>query len=160
MASAVLYAFVFYKSKLYADMGLQLFFFAICAYGLYEWIAKKSDNQPLNISSLSGLVNVGGIFSCLVLSVFFSLVLREYTDSDMPFWDGTTAAISIVAQFFLARKKTENWIYWIVADILYVGLYLYKGLIMTAFLYFIFIFLAYYGYLQWKKSMVKRLSDA
>ncbi len=155
MISVVIYGIVFFQSKLYADMGLQIFFFVLCAYGLYEWLTKDADNQPLKVSWNSITINVLALVSTGILTSVLYFILTTYTDSDLPFWDSLTTAMSIVAQFLLARKKIENWIYWVVADIAYVGIYFYKGLMLTAVLYFVYVFLASYGFWEWKKSLQK-----
>jgi nicotinamide mononucleotide transporter len=155
MVSVAIYAIIFYQSKLYADFGLQLFFFVLCAYGLYQWLSKSPTNQVLSVSYSNLKSNIIAFFSCVALTGILYYILMMYTDSDLPFWDALTTSMSIVAQFQLAKKKVENWIYWIVADVIYIGIYLYKGLNLTALLYFIYVFLAYYGYIQWKKTLIK-----
>jgi len=151
MVSVLVYAYIFYQSKLYADMGLQVFFFVLCGYGLYEWLAKDSSNQSLKATWSSLFLNSLAAASTLSLTGLIYFILTRYTDSDLPFLDALTTAMSIVAQFLLARKKIENWLYWIMADVIYVGIYFYKGLLLTSALYFIYIFLAMYGLWEWLK---------
>ncbi len=159
MVSVAVYGYIFYQSKLYADMGLQVFFFVLCTYGLYEWLSKSADNQPIRPSWSSWLVNIAAFASTIVLTAILYFILTKYTDSDLAFFDSLTTAISIVAQFLLARKKIENWLYWIVADVIYVGVYFYKGLMLTSILYFLFIALAGYGLVEWKR-MLNRIKTA
>jgi len=82
-----------------------------------------------------------------------SMFLRHYTDTDVPHMDGFLTAGSVVGQLLLSRKKIENWLVWIVVDILYVGLYLYKHLMLTAVLYGLFVLMALAGWRAWKKQL-------
>lgn len=153
MLSVVFYGIVFFNAKLYADAGLQAFFFVLCTYGLVQWLRKVDAHKALYISESNIFINVLGVVSTLLLTIVLYYLLTSYTDSDLPMLDAFTTAMSIVAQFLLARKKIENWIYWTIANCVYVGLYIYKGLFLTAVLYFIYIFLAVYGYYEWKRLM-------
>ena len=89
------------------------------------------------------------VFSAALLYI----VLRRYTNSMVPAGDAITTALSLVAQFMLGRKWLQNWLVWIAADVIYVGLYGYKQLYLTALLYAIFIAMCIAGYRGWKKAM-------
>jgi len=80
--------------------------------------------------------------------------LARFTDTDVPHADGFLTAGSLLAQVLMSRKKLENWHIWIAVDVLYVGLYIYKQLMLTAGLYALFILMAYAGLLAWKKSVI------
>ena len=75
------------------------------------------------------------------------------TDSDVVFLDSITTALSLTAMLLLARRKLENWIFWIVADIIYIPLFIYKGLYITSGQYFVFLILAISGYFEWKRDI-------
>lgn len=79
--------------------------------------------------------------------------LHRYTDTDVPKTDAFLTAGSLVGQFLLSRKKLENWHVWIIVDVIYVALYIHKGLMLTALLYAMFVAMAAVGLLAWKKSM-------
>jgi nicotinamide mononucleotide transporter len=79
--------------------------------------------------------------------------LLKWLNGDIVYIDASTTTISLIAQWMMARKYIENWLVWIFVDLLYVGVYLYKGVYLTSFLYFIFLFLATLGYLKWKKTL-------
>jgi nicotinamide mononucleotide transporter len=79
--------------------------------------------------------------------------LIHFTDSDVPYWDATTTAFAIAGMWLMARKKLENWIAWIICDLISIPLYFYKGLVLTSFQFLIFTALAFAGYFAWKKSL-------
>lgn len=152
LVSVLVYSVFFFQIKLYADMGLQVFYIGASLYGWYEWLHGGKNKTELPVSRLSVrgrllALLAGGIFT-LVLAFFF----RTYTDASYPTLDSALAAFSLVGQFLLTRKKIENWILWFVVDVAYVWLYWTKGAYLTAFLYFIFLGLAMQGYLLWRKE--------
>ena len=81
-----------------------------------------------------------------------TIVLSRFTDSDVPFADGACTAVSLVAQFLMARKVLQNWLLWIMVDIAYIPLYVYKGLALTAVLYLVFAAIACMGYRDWRRA--------
>ncbi len=154
------YVYVFYRSKFYADMGLQVYYLVISVYGLYYWLkgGKKDVSQgpadskvPIKTAGFQLWMILLAVFS--VLFVVMGYVLDNYTDSPVPWWDAFTTAASIIATWMLARKLIEQWLIWIVVDIVSMGLYIVKGLYPTAFLFFVYTVLAIVGYFQWLKSL-------
>jgi len=79
-------------------------------------------------------------------------ILRRFTDSPIPFWDAFTTSLSIFATWMLARKKIEQWLIWIFVDLVSVGLYLYRGLYPTVFLFLVYAVMAVIGYYEWRKD--------
>ena len=148
IASSATYAVVFFDARLYGDMGLQFVFIAASLWGWYQWLHGAGEQQ-LVVSRLKteGLAwaLVGWVAGYIVLSSF----LDHFTDTDVPHADGFLTAGSLVGQLLLGRKKVENWLVWIVVDVLYVGLYVYKGLNLTAVLYAVFVLLAWTGWRAW-----------
>jgi len=151
----VLISFViFFQAKLYADLILHVFFLVLNIYGWYYWLfGKKESAQKLPVSTTSQRMNI----ILLILSatgVFVSgALLESFTDASLPYWDSATSVLSVVGMWLTAKKKIENWYYWIVVDILATGIYLYKEIYFYSLLYFIYCGLAVYGYYEWKKSM-------
>jgi len=91
----------------------------------------------------------------MILSWLFfvlSYVLTNYTDSNVPYIDSFTTAVFIVGMWLMAIKKVENWLYWIVGDVVSVPLYFYKGLVFTSFQYLVFLIIAVLGYLAWRQN--------
>ncbi|MBP0599504.1 nicotinamide mononucleotide transporter [Herbaspirillum sp. LeCh32-8] len=150
--ASLLYAAVFADARLYGDAGLQFVFVAVSVWGWYQWLRGGEQHRPLQVSYLdrSGWMRMAAAWGLgfLVLSWF----LRRYTDTDVPHMDGFLTAGSLVGQFLLSRKKIENWLVWIAVDVLYVGLYVYKHLTLTALLYALFVVMAAAGWRSWRRS--------
>jgi nicotinamide mononucleotide transporter len=80
-------------------------------------------------------------------------LLSRYTNAALPWLDSATTTTSLIAQWMMARKILENWIVWVAVDVVYIGMFLYKSLFLTALLYAAFLVLAVTGYFQWKRSL-------
>lgn len=154
IASSVLYFFVFRDSKLYGDAALQIFFAVVALWGWFQWLrGKRGDGSALRVARLSRRGVVGTLAACAVLWPATGLFLKTYTDTDVPWWDAFPTAVSLVGQFLLGRKYIENWIVWIVVNIVSVGLFAYKGLYLTMALYVIFIALSVVGWRAWRARL-------
>ena len=146
---------LYYSSGLYADCAMQLYYVLAGLYGLIAWlIGHKSKDKPLKIGTtpLSIALSLVAIYGVLHILLYYLLV--HFTDSTVPFWDSMTTAMSMVAMWMLSRKYIEQWLVWCVVDAITVGLYLYKGIPLTAGLYTLYTALAVVGYLRWRR-MVK-----
>jgi nicotinamide mononucleotide transporter len=158
--SSALYGVVFFQSKLYGDMGLQLVFITVSFWGWYQWLHGDDTHARLPVTQLSwrgrAVAALGWILGFVALAWF----LMAFTDTDVPFADGFLTAGSLVGQLLLSRKKLENWHVWIIVDVLYVGLYVHKGLMLTAVLYGLFVAMAAIGLLAWRKSMLAEESGS
>ncbi|MXV14870.1 nicotinamide riboside transporter PnuC [Hufsiella ginkgonis] len=145
------YAILFYQYGLFGDAFLQVYFFGTAVYGWYFWIRRKQEHQKpvASLSSREWGLTVGAI---LLLAVVLGLFLAHFTNSTVPYIDGFCTAMSFVAQFLMTRKVMQNWLLWIIVDICYIPLYLYKDLYLTALLYFVFLGPATLGYIDWRRS--------
>jgi len=152
IASSAMYGIVFFGSRLYGDMGLQVVFIIMAMWGWYLWLYGGDRHEALTVSRSSNIGWAWGIAGWLAGFAILALFLDRYTDSDVPYIDGFLTAGSLLGTLLLTRKKVENWIVWIVVDILYVGLYVYKGLHMTAILYGLFVVLAAIGLVTWYRE--------
>jgi nicotinamide mononucleotide transporter len=170
IVSSAAYGIVFFQSRLYGDAGLQGVFILASVWGWSEWLRGadgKADSQagaggePLAVSSLS---RKGWIWSLAGWAIGFALLsnfLGVYTDTDVPRIDAFLTAGSLLGTALTAKKKIENWHTWIVVDVLYVGLYVYKGLHVTAVLYAVFVVLAVVGLRAWQRAaLVARVPAA
>jgi nicotinamide mononucleotide transporter len=153
IANNIFYFVVFWRSKLYADACLQVVYLLISIYGWYKWAHRDSAKHELSVTRvlLRNVIILAAITSASTLILHG--VLARYTDSTVPWGDGLTTAMSLTAQYMMSRKLLENWLLWITVDIIYVGLYTYKHLYLTAVLYAIFIGMCAYAHVNWKKSM-------
>jgi nicotinamide mononucleotide transporter len=151
--SCATYAAVFFGARLYGDFGLQIVFIVVSVWGWYQWLRGGVGHTVLRVSTLDKrgwlVALIGWGLGYAVLAGF----LARYTDTDVPHIDGFLTAGSLLAQLLMSRKKVENWHLWIIVDVLYVGLYAYKQLMLTAALYAIFIVMAYIGLRMWQKSL-------
>jgi nicotinamide mononucleotide transporter len=149
--SVVSYTIVFYKSQLYGDAGLQIYFLGTCIYGWYFWLQKKEKNEK-PVTSLTAKEYFLVIIVTIVLSLLLGLFLKKFTPTNVPYIDGFCTAVSFIAQILMTRKVLQNWALWIFVDICYVPLYIYKNLYVTAILYLILLVLAWMGHVDWKRE--------
>jgi nicotinamide mononucleotide transporter len=150
IASALLYMVVFYQSKFYADMGLNGYYVIISIYGWFLWKRGSGENGselPVSRLGLSNGLRLLGITAAAFIGI--GMLLKSCTDSPVPYWDAFTTAVSFTATWLLARKILENWILWILVDLVSMGLYLYRGLYPTFLLFAIYTTMAVIGYYKW-----------
>ena len=145
MVHGVLYL----TSGIYADAAMQLYYVAAGIYGLAVWKRHPKDSSSGRIkhTPLRWILPLVGIYVVLHVAIYF--VLTNFTDSRVPFFDSMSTALSIVAMWMLSRKLVEQWLVWLVVDMISVGLYLYKGIPLTAGLYAVYSVLAIVGYVRW-----------
>lgn len=150
--STLIYVWICFQYKLYADMGINAYYFSMSIYGWYVWTHPKENQEVLPVTWLNskGWQISGMIFLASYISLAF--VLSSFTDSDVPYWDSFTTASAFVGMWLMAKKKVENWIFWIITDLVSVPLYFYKGLILTSFQFLFFTVLAILGLFAWIKS--------
>lgn len=150
--SSATYGVLFFGSRLYGTMALQGVFIIVSLWGWYQWLygGDKHDELPVTRSSQRAvfLSVVAWGMGFLVIAWF----LQNYTNSEVPVQEGFLTAGSLVGQLLLSRKKLENWIVWIIVDVLYVGLWVYQGLHATAVLYSFFVVLAAIGLATWYRD--------
>ena len=145
---------IFWQAKLYADFVLHIFFLVLNIYGWYYWIKgspRDADEVPVTNASRQQLTIVL-LFSVLGI-ILSGYLLKNYTDASLPFWDCTTSILSIAGMWLTAKKKIENWYFWLVVDVLATGIYFYKEIYFYFILYLVYIGLAVAGYFSWKKAM-------
>jgi nicotinamide mononucleotide transporter len=153
LLNVVLSLYVFFVSKLYADVVLQIFYFVITLYGWYNWLYGGEHKSALKVSRISTNLLLKLLFAGGIAIIITGYIFRKYTDAALPYWDSTVAVWGVIGTFAQAKKYIENWIIWILTDILCTGIYFYKELFAFTGLYFIFTLLAIYGYYQWKKDL-------
>ena len=158
--SSGLYAFVFFDAKLYGDMGLQGVFILVSVWGWVLWwrgsavsdaVAKQLE-PAFVITRLRRSQQFLSVLAWLAGFIVVAWFLKTQTDTDVPYADGFLTAGSLLGQVLLSRKKIENWLIWIVVDVLYVALYIHKDLMLTAFLYGVFVVMAVLGWRVWSKT--------
>lgn len=143
---------IFYQYRLYADSGLQVVYFGLNLAGWYLWLFGGKDRTALKVARTSRLelALIGGFIAA---STAFLWWLLDKAGGAAKFWDALTTSISLSAQWLQSRKKLECWHLWILADVLYVPLYISRELYLIALLYAVFLALAVMGLMAWRKSL-------
>jgi len=160
--STGIYIFIFADAALYADMGQNAYLLIINIYGWYYW-SHQPANAPkvpvvrISRKQISLLLLIAAVATPTLgfLLVSMSSVLH-YQPAAFPYLDSFCTVISLTAQVFMARKVLENWLIWVFVDIIYVGIYLSKGLQPTAFMFGVYAILALVGYLDWRKEYARQ----
>ena len=153
IVNVVLYAIVFYEAKLYADMGLQVVYAILSVYGWYQWLYGGTGRTELHVSRTSRSYAVRLALVAATFAALLGTLLHRTTDAALPYMDSGLTSASLVAQWMMTRKLLENWLVWITVDVFYVGMFIYKGLCVTAVLYAVFLGLAVKGWIDWRRSM-------
>ena len=153
IVSCLLYVFVYFGTRLYADCGLQGLFILLSCYGWYEWLYGGRNATELGVTHTPGREWLLGAAFAVLFTLGFGYYLHHHTDAAFPYIDSFTTAGSIVAQYLLTRKRLENWLLWLLVDVVYVPVLWYKSLYFTSLLYFVYLALAAYGYWQWRREL-------
>ncbi len=148
-----LYAYIFFVSKLYSDAILHVVYFFLNIYGWYNWSRRKGDEPSLPVTRLPLPAIVLVVFIMLGGSGGWGAFMSTHTDADFPYFDAYTTVTSLVAQYLLAKKKLENWVLWILVDLVAIPIYILKGLLFTAGLYFVYLLLSTSGLISWYRAM-------
>ncbi len=153
--STALFVYILAIYGLLGDMMINAYYFAMSIYGWYIWTRKVDAKHYTPITKTTKKEKNQSVI-IFVATLIFVYVIYEYFDrwnNWTAYVDTCTTAIFFVGMWLMAKKKLENWIYWIIGDIISVPLYLYKGLIFTSFQYLLFTIIAFYGYRAWKKNL-------
>ncbi|MBC8302027.1 MAG: nicotinamide mononucleotide transporter [Pelagibacterales bacterium] len=156
MISTSIFVYLLYKWILLGDMMINGYYFIVSIYGWYIW-TRKQNNVVTPISTLNYNEKKISIFIFIFSIIFVYLVYVYFDkwDSFTAYIDNFTTAIFFVGMWLMAKRKIENWIFWIIGDVISIPLYFYKGLTFTSLQYLIFTFIAIAGYYSWKKILNK-----
>lgn len=153
LVALVVYTWLYYQAKLYAESLLQVICFALMVYGWYKWLHGGRQRTELPVARTPRWAWVAGIASGVVATAATVWVQLRYTDNPAPYVDSSLFAWSLVAQWMTARKWLENWILWILVNTVSVPLYITRELWLTAVLYVGLWALAFKGYREWRRSL-------
>ena len=153
LVNVSLYFVVFYQAKLYADMGLQVVYFVLSLYGWWQWLYGGANRSELHVTRAGRALGLRLALIAGAVAVTLGTTLYRFTDASLPFVDSATTGTSLVAQWMMTRKLLENWAVWAAVDVVYVGMFIYKALYLTAALYAGFFVLAVMGWFSWKRSL-------
>ena len=148
-----LYTVVFYREGLYSDTGLQVVYLVLSFYGWYQWLYGGAQHSRLRVSRASRRLWIGAAFAGVIFWAALGTFTSRLPGSSLSYLDAALTTTSLVAQWMMTRKILENWILWIIADIVYVPMFIYKGLYPTAALYTVFLVLAILGLVSWRRSL-------
>ena len=157
MICTAIFVYLLLKSGLLGDMMINGYYFFMSLYGWYIWTRNVDDLSATPISKTSPkehLISLG-IFIMTVVFVFLVYTVFDKFNHWTSYLDTLTTGIFFVGMWLMAKRKIENWIYWIIGDIITVPLYFYKGYTFSSILYFVLTIIAIYGYLAWKKNLNK-----
>jgi len=153
LVMVALYFFVFAEAKLYSDALLQIFFFVVQLYGWANWVRARSQAGEVPVGRLSARERILWALGTVIASLAWGLLMARYTDAARPIVDAFVAGTSISAQMLMARRKIENWVLWILVDIVAIGLYASRDLYATSALYFLFLLLSIAGLVGWRRAL-------
>lgn len=149
MAMVALYGVVFFEAKLYAESGLQLFFFVAQAWGWILWVRAGGGPTQVPVRRLGNFSRVIWITATAALALNLGWAMHRFTDASLPYVDAAIAGASVSAQILLAFRRIENWVLWIVIDLASIAVYLAKGLWPTAGLYVVMLGMSALGLREW-----------
>lgn len=152
MAMVTCIGFVLFDAKLYAETGLQVFFFVVNAWGWWLWTRAKSPGEAVPVRWMAWPARFGWVLATAAFSVALGLGLARWTDAALPIADSAVAGMSVAAQFLLSFRRVENWAAWIVVDIVAIGLYVNRELHLFAVLYAGFLVLSVVGLRAWARA--------
>ena len=148
---------VFFRARLYADLALHVFYVVMNGYGWYYWAFAKRAIQLETVPVTQTPARVAVALTLVVAGATAAMgwLLANRTNAAVPYWDSATTTMSFAGMWLTARKHIENWIVWLVVDVIATGIYLYKGLEMYALLYCVYIGMAFAGWWAWRTSMLR-----
>lgn len=159
LINTAIYVFLLWKWSLLGDMMINAYYFIMSIYGWYIWTRKKGDEAEYPIASITNNEKKKALLLFMATIVFVVLVylfFNKFTNW-MSYLDTFITGIFFVGMWLMAKRKIENWIFWIAGNIISIPLYFAKGYTFTSLQYLIFTIIAYYGYLEWKKILHKKI---
>lgn len=139
---------------LYAEAGLHLYYLVLSIYGWYNWVQKKDgESQVFPISFCTHRELISGLLLCIFSWMAIFSLLYFFTDSDTPVADSLVSASAVTGMWWMAKRKIENWLAWIFSNIVAIPLNYYKGFVLFAMMYLLFLWLAWLGYKSWKQQV-------
>jgi nicotinamide mononucleotide transporter len=152
LVGVLMYLQVFYSAKLYSDALLQIYFFVLQCYGWWNWLQHRDTKGLAVVETLALRWHLCAWGSAAAVFLALGFYMSRYTDAALPWWDASIAGLSVTAQILMSYRKLENWLLWIVANFIAVGVYFSKGLYPTTILYAILLVLAVLGWFEWRKQ--------
>lgn len=154
--TSAFYIIIFFQSKFYADMGLQVYYLFISVYGWYAWVkgGAKKEGGTIAIKRIKPALLFRLLLISMGLWIGLYFVLSRYTDSPIPLGDAFTSSFAITATWMLSRKILEQWHFWVVINMTSCFLYFYRDLHLTAALFIVYSLISVAGYFEWKRKFI------
>ena len=156
LVNAAMFVIVFFRTGLYSDFGLQIIYFVLSLYGWYEWLYGGANHSELRVTRTPARLWMYFLIIGLVSWAVLSTITSRLPNAALPYMDSALVTVSLIAQYMMTKKYVENWLLWIVVDVFYVGMFIYKGLNLTAFNYLVYLGLAFVGYAAWRRSLAEQ----
>ncbi len=151
--NVLIYVYICFDARLYAYATINLFYFVMSVYGWYNWTRKRAGETALPISRCSKRAHlINGLVMIFSFFILWILLFR-FTDNPVPFWDALTTSVYIIGMWLTARKKVENWLFWIAGDVISIGLFASQGLYFSSFQFLVFTVIAILGFMEWRKKL-------
>ncbi|CAM4132869.1 MULTISPECIES: nicotinamide riboside transporter PnuC [Flavobacterium] len=159
--STILYVYLLFQWELIGDMLINGYYTTMSFYGWYLWSKKKGDNNDivLPITKMNNKEITQGVVIFLITTLFVVAIYHFFNKftSWVAYVDTFTTGIFFVGMWLMAKRKIENWILWIIGDIISIPLYFHKGYTFTSFQYLIFTIIAFYAYKEWKRNLTNKI---
>ncbi|MGV8917656.1 MAG: nicotinamide riboside transporter PnuC [Pseudomonas sp.] len=153
LVMVLLYCWVFYGVKLYSDMLLQGVYAVLQVYGWWQWTRRGQAQRTRVVTYLDTPALLLGLLAGAGLSLALGAVMAHFTDAAQPWLDAALTGFSLVAQVWMAQKRVQCWLLWIVLDVIFVSLFIYREMYLTASLYALFTLIAVQGWREWHQRM-------
>lgn len=153
LINSMVYFFVFYSKGLYAQMSMQIVYILLCIYGIIEWLKHINSGKTVPVMHIPKKTLIGIAVTGSILTGVLYLILKQYTDSNVPFLDALITSFSLIGTWLFTKRYVETWLIWIVIDVVGIGLFIHKTMYPTAVLYLIFIGMATHGYFSWRRNI-------
>jgi nicotinamide mononucleotide transporter len=153
LVNVSLFFLLFYQAGLYSDMGLQAVYFALSLYGWYEWLYGGQNRTALRVTRTPSRTWLTLAAIAIIVWAALGRFTSQLPGASLPYLDAATTTTSLAAQWMMTRKLLENWALWMIVDVVYVGMFVYKGLHLTAVNYAVYFVLAFMGYRTWSRSL-------
>lgn len=160
LLSVLVYAAVFIDAKLYSDALLQGAFAALIVYGWHRWLRHLGDDGRVEVAPLPVRQAAAHVALGLLGALALGFAMHRWTDAALPWLDAALTAFSLVAQWWQGRRHVAAWWLWIAVDVVYIGEYVYKSLLVTSVLYAGFIALAVVGLRSWQQAVHRAETEA
>ncbi len=157
--STAIYTVIFWEVSLLMESALNVYYMAMAVYGYWQWTRGGTKDNGVMITSWSMQRHLSIIAVTGAISLLVGFLMANNTSASMPYLDAATTCFAVMTTYLVAKKVLENWLYWVVIDLVSIYLYLSKGLMLTSVLFVLYTVLAVSGYLMWRSQMKQQTTE-